>query len=70
MNDDLLNAQMKAIRLLETLAHVMQDLLSVAGRGAVRNRAVVQLAGIDQKIAEHKERIGILGQDDFTYLND
>lgn len=70
MTPDLTEAHNKAIRLLEMLAHSTQGLLTVAEKGAVRNRAVVRLAHVDQCIAERKEKLGILGQDKCAYLED
>jgi hypothetical protein len=66
----LLAAHTKAIRLLEMLAHSMQGLLSVATKGDVKNRAIRRLAHVDQRIAERKEKLGILGKDACSYLND
>ena len=70
MNEELTNAHSKALRLLEMLAHSMQGLLSVAEKGDVRNRAIVRLAHVDQRIAGRKEKLGCLGKDDCKYLND
>lgn len=70
MNEELMNAHTKAIRLLEMLAHSMQGLLSVATKGDVRNRAVKRLAHVDQRIAERKEKVGIASSPDCAYLND
>jgi len=63
-------AHLKALKLLEMLAHSMQGLLTVAAKGGVRNRAVRRLAHVDQCIAERKDRLGILGKGRCAYLNE
>jgi len=70
MEPNLQAAHNQAIRLLEMLAHSMQGLLRVAEKGAERDRAIVRLAHVDQRLANRKERLGILGKDDCTYLNE
>jgi hypothetical protein len=70
MNEEIMDAQLKAIRLLEMLAQSMQGLLSVATKGNVRDRAVKRLAHVDQRIAERKEKVGVTGSPDCSYLND
>lgn len=70
MEPNLVAARNKAIKLLEMLAHSMQGLLTVAGKGSVRDKAVMRLASIDQNLAKRKDKLGILGKDDCAYLND
>ena len=69
MEPNLVAAHNKAIKLLEMLAHSMQGLLGVAGKGPVRDKAVMRLASIDQGIAKRKDTLGILGKDDCVYLD-
>lgn len=69
MNENLKIEHSKAIRLLEMLAHSMQGLLTVAAPGKTRDRAVVRLALVDQRLAERKEKLGIEGSADCAYLN-
>lgn len=69
MEPNLTAAHNKAIKLLEMLAHSMQGLLTVAGKGPTRDKAAMRLAAIDQNLAKRKDKLGILGRDDCAYLN-
>ncbi len=69
MEPNLVDAHNKAIKMLETLAHTMQGLLTVVGKGPVRDRAIARLAQLDQGIATRKDKLAILGKDDCAYLN-
>ena len=68
MDPKLMAAHNKAIKLLEMLAHTMQGLLTVAGKGPVRDKAVFRLSQIDQNLAKRKDRLGILGRGKCAYL--
>lgn len=68
MEPNLIAAQNKAIKLLEMLARSMSGLLAVAGKGPVRDKAVMRLAAIDQNLAKCKDKLAILGKDDCKYL--
>ena len=60
-----------AIQLLESIAHNIHGALrQMTFETPARVSAIRGLARLDQKIAEYKDRAGLLGLDDCTYLED
>ena len=70
MDPNLVAAHNKAIQILEMLAHTMQSMLTVVDNGPVRDKAIRQLARVDQSLAKRKDRLGILGRGTCKYLED